>query len=505
MTEYYKSKYRKKTIRERWHQLLFSSLKYIANSKAGKYLDPLDKFQISHLDKTKSFNTYFLKHSKKKISLRRIEFIEVIELDDLAILEKQILKIIRKNKFYNTLQKGVDLPASEIVKIKERINEFKTSYKTWSSGKFFELTNENPNFSTDLYEYISFTYFKSYDNLLVLKLDVKPSKKFFKYLKKINTNETIPNDIPLISHFKDFLKNKRIISGYGATVNLKEKGFHDLVFDLNYQIREKFLDGMNGIFSIKKEQNPFIVYFNTKSILDYKELKKGFGIFDHFDLSDIFYDQEKAYYMFSYWRSSKKGKGLYIIAEDDGFQKSIKKENQDKRLNKYVFSNSIYKSWAIVNYLKTLNRDLKDFRRIVYHFINSQGNIKFRKQIRIKTELSQKKIRFQRIEREFNKTNLDFYLLNNDYESNLLRAINNGWGRNKNYHGFIRDQINYFISDGKEQLNDMDNYFEEISSINLVKLNYRFQIIAIILTLLGLVFAVANAEDIFNLIKKLWE
>ncbi len=262
---------------------------------------------------------------------------------------------------------------------------------------------------------------------------------------------------------------------------------------------------MNGIFSIKKEQNPFIVYFNTKHSLDYKELQNGFGIFDNFDLSDIFYDQEKAYYMFSYWRSSKKGKGLYIIAEDDGFQKSIKKENQDKRLNKYVFSNSIYKSWAIVNYLKTLNRDLKDFRKIVYHFINSHGNIKFKKQIKIKTELSQKKIRFQRIEREFNKTNLDFYLLKNDYNSNLLRAISNGWGRNKNYHEFIIGQIKYFISDGKEQLNDLDKYFEEISSINLVKLNYRFQIIAIILTILGWVFAVANAEDIFNLISKLWD
>src|SRR5690606_4842160 len=124
----------------------------------------------------------------------------------------------------------------------------------------------------------------------VLKLDIEPSKKFFKYLKKIYTNETIPNDIPLISHFKDFLKNKRIIEGYGTTGNLKEKGFNDLVFDLNYQIRNKFLDGMNGVFSKKQEQNPFIVYFNTKSILDYKELKKGFGIFDNSDLSDLFYD-----------------------------------------------------------------------------------------------------------------------------------------------------------------------------------------------------------------------
>lgn len=505
MTEFYKSKYKKTPIREHWHRFLIHYLKYLTKTKIGKYLDPLDSFHLSRLDILKSLNKYYLEHSKKKIRLRRIEFIEVIELDDLAVFEKQIFKIVKENKFYDDLRKGVDLSASKISELRDIFDKFKNSYKTWVSGKFFELTNEKPNHHTDLYEYISFNYFKSYDNLLVLKLDVEPSKKFFKLLKSINKNKTVPNDKPRINHFRDFLRTKRIIRGFRAIGNLKEKGFNNLLYDLNYQIKTSFFDGMNGVFTSRNEQNPFLAYFNTKSLINYKELRKGFGVFDNFDLSNIFYDQENKYYIHKYWRSGDKGLGLYVIAEDDGFQDSVTQDNHNKRLNEYIFKNSMYKSWAILNYLKFLNNDLKYFRNTVYNFIKSNGNLKFSKQIEIKTRLSQRKIRFQRIKKEFDKSNLDFYLLRTDYNSRKLRAISNDWGRNQNYHEFIRKEINYFITDGKEQLTDLDKYFEEISAINLIKLNYRFQLIAIVLAVLGLIFALANAEDIFNLIKKLWQ
>lgn len=502
MTEYYKSKYKKEDIKELWHRKLIDGLKYISNSKFSRILKNSDKYDILNLDRTKSFNEYFLNHSNKKISLRKIEFIEAIELDDLQTAEKQIFKIIKENKFFTIFGRDNKLSASEISKIRDQLNEFKSSYKTWSEGALFSIKNENPRSINDLFESISFRYFKTFDNLLILKLDVTPSKKFFEKLKSIQTNKTVPNDNITISHFKDFLKTKRIITGFRATGNLKEKGLQNLIYDLNFQLKKNFFLGLQGVFSKNNGENPFIIYFNAKSKLDYKELNKGLGIVDTNDISDTFYDQNNGYYAINYWNSSKKCKGLYVIGENNAFPK---KYDSDKNLEQYCFSSSIFKSWAIVHYLRSLNKELNDLRKSIYQFINSNNSIKFKEQIKIKTKLSKKKIRFQRIQREFNKRNLYFYFISHDYNSNSLQAINNRWENYENYYSFVKERIDFFIKDGDEQVTDLDKYFEEISSINLIKLNYKFQFIATLLTLIGLVFAITNAEDIFNLLKRLFE
>tara|TARA_R110002050_G_scaffold123175_2_gene241810 strand:- start:2081 stop:3469 length:1389 start_codon:yes stop_codon:yes gene_type:complete len=462
----------------------------------------MDNFDVSNLNRTKNFNKYFLDHSKKKITLRQIEFIEVIELDDLGTAEKQIFKIIRENKFFTMFGSANNLSASEITEIKKKLDGFKSSYKTWSEGKLFSVLNENNNTDSDLFKSIAFSYFKTYDNLLVLKLNVTPSKKFFQELKSIEKNKTIPNDYITISHFKDFIRTKRVIRGFRASGNLKEKGLQNLIFDLNFQLKKNFLSGLKGVFSKRNDTNPFIAYFNTKSKLDYKELNKGFGIIDSYGISDIFYDQNNGYYAINYWNETKKNKGLYVIGENDAFPK---KYDSDKNLEQYCFSVSVFKSWATVHYLRSLNKELTNLRKSIYQFINSKNTIKFRKQVKIKTKLSKKKIRFQRIQREFNKRNIHFYFMSHDYKSNLLCAVNNRWENYENYYSFIKKQIEYYIKDGDEQISDLDKYFEEISSINLIKLNYKFQFIATLLTIIGLVFAITNAEQIFNLIKKLWE
>src|SRR5690606_38077343 len=161
MIQYYKSRYKKTELLHKWQKLLIKGVRSISNSKFKKILDPLDQLQIKLDEKEDNLNSHFLDHSNKEISLRRIEFIEVIELDNIEIAEKQIFKIIHQNKFYPVFGTGKSLPQTRIIEIRDIFKNFKSAFKSWQTGTFFELLNKNPIKNTDLFEYISFSYFKT--------------------------------------------------------------------------------------------------------------------------------------------------------------------------------------------------------------------------------------------------------------------------------------------------------------------------------------------------------
>ena len=285
-------------------------------------------------------------------------------------------------------------------------------------------------------------------------------------------------------------------------MNQKEIAFNNLIHDLNYQLKEPFLLGFNGMFSSKKELNPFVTYFNVKDHLNYSDFKKGFGIIDTNSSSDIFYDQNSGYYLSSFCGSRYERRGMHVFAENNMFSEDF---DDEKYFLKYCFSETIFKSWAILNYMQKTHSDLSRFRKTIYNFINSNGKIRFRRQLKIKTSLSYEKIKVRRIQKEFSQRNMHCYLTDSDYDTKRLRAVNLGWSREFNYYDFAKSRIEYFIKDNDAQILDLDEYFDEISSVNLVKLNYRFQLIAIGLTILGLVLALASAEDVIKFVKKIIE
>ena len=61
--------------------------------------------------------------------------------------------------------------------------------------------------------------------------------------------------------------------------------------------------------------------------------------------------------------------------------------------------------------------------------------------------------------------------------------------------------MSYTIKDSRKQLADLDLYLSEISSINIIKLTFKFQYIIIGLTIIGLILALANAESIIDFVK----
>ncbi|MBT3386262.1 MAG: hypothetical protein HN778_20205 [Prolixibacteraceae bacterium] len=475
-------------------------MKFVSKTKLVKYFSVFDRFHFTSKDKSKKFNKSFLDYSKKEISFRNIEFIDVCEIDNLKKVERQILRIIDKNNSYTLFSSGKKLPASKVSEIKENLQNFRMQYGRASQGKLFSIKNDKPSHHNDLYENVYFSYFKTFENLFVLRLEVKPSKIFHKYLEEIISSKTVPKDKIIVSHFRDFLRTRTVFAGYKTAGNQKEEAFEHLIYDLNQQLKKSFLNGFNGLFSKKKIRNPYISYFNSKYELDKNDFRKGFGILDTSHNSDIYYDQKFCYYVITPSTYSKNQVGLKVLAENDSFPEE---RDEMKSIYKYSFSNTIIRSWSVINYLQKVHNDLNLLRKTVYSFINSNSKLKFRKQIRIRVNLSKEKIKLKRIKNEFSKKIAKWYITDSEYETRNLCAINDNWSNSFNYFDFAKSSVKYFVKDSETQICELDDYFNEISSINNVKLNYRFQLIAVGLTILGLILALASAENIVKLIKSI--
>jgi hypothetical protein len=475
-------------------------MKLISKTKLVRYFTLFDRYHFTSKDKSKKFNKSFLEYSKKEISFRNIDFIDVCEIDNLKKVERQLLRIINKNNSFSLFSGEKKLPASKVSEIKDNLHNFKTQFGSASQGKLFSIKNNNPSSHNDLYDYVYFSYFKTFENLFVLRLEVTPSKKFHKYLQEIKNSKVVPKDKIIVSHFKDFLRTKTVFAGYRTAGNQKEEAFEDLIYDLNQQLKKSFFQGFNGVFSKRNIQNPYISYFNSKHELDRQDFQMGFGFLDTSYNSDIYYDQKCCYYLITPSDSRTKQKGIKVLAENDAFPAE---HDSILGIYKYSFGNTIIRSWSIINYLQNVHNDLNLLRRTVYAFINSNSKIRFRNQIRIKVRLSKEKIKFKRIKKEFSKKYSRWYISDSEYETRNLCAINDNWSNSFNYYDFAKSSMKYLVNDSETQICELDDYFNEISSINNVKLNYRFQLIAVGLTILGLILALASAENILKLVKSI--
>ena len=213
-----------------------------SKTKLVKYFSLFDRYHFTK-DESKKFNKIFLEYSEKDISFKNIEFIDVCEIDNLKKVERQILRIIDKNNSYTLFSSGKKLPASKVSEIKENLQNFRTQYGNASQGKLFSIKNDKPSYHNDLYDNVYFSYFKTFENLFVLRLEVKPSEKFFKHLVEITNSKAVPKDKIIVSHFRDFLRTRTVFAGYKTPGYQKEEAFENLIYDLNQQLKKSFLNG----------------------------------------------------------------------------------------------------------------------------------------------------------------------------------------------------------------------------------------------------------------------
>jgi hypothetical protein len=491
---YYISKYKKRTLREKWDHFLFDSLVKIRKSYFKNLLNNLDEFQLQHLLKPSEHNKIYIQGSSKNLRVQKIEILEIIELDQINHILKYFDWLFKTKSCKDLTWPKRELSFSEQSELKQWISESIGSYGHISYRGLFAISKGEITKTNDLYDLVEFKCFKTSENYFLLKLEVTPSEKFHSIVGEIIETNIVPVDLPWLFPLKDCIKYKRIIRGSKAPGYPKEEAFNFLVEDLMCQIKKEFLTGFNGFYSDPSKIYPHIIILNSKEQLSYSDFKIGFGIFTTRPC-DIYYNEDLNFYFISKLRYESSN-CLYVIGDSDSFPDQY---DQDKILIEVALSHTLYPTWILLNYFRDFNSQITSLRKQVYHFIY-KNNFRFNKQIKIQTKLSRMKILVNKINVEFNERTIDNYFNSEDFDLNKMLLVNNSWSKDFNFYSYMHRTVNYYTKEMRTQIFEIEDYFKEISNINLIRTNIRIQFFILIISLLGLLLALSNIDKFIKLV-----
>jgi hypothetical protein len=101
---------------------------------------------------------------------------------------------------------------------------------------------------------------------------------------------------------------------------------------------------------------------------------------------------------------------------------------------------------------------------------------------------------------EFDDSNIDNYLNSEDFDLNRMLLVNNSWNKDFNFYSYMHRTVKYYIKEMKSQIIEIEDYFKEISNINLIKTNIRIQFFILIISILGLLLALSNIDKLVRLV-----
>jgi hypothetical protein len=491
---YYTSKYKKRNISQKWEHFIIAILAKIHKSSFNKLLNELDNYQIDHFIKPREHNNTYLQASGKILKVQKIEILDIIELDQISNILNYFDRLFKTRSCKDSTLIKRELTFSEQSELKQWIANSIESYGFISYRGLFSISNDKINDNNDLFDLVEFKCYKTSDTYFLLKLEVTPSDKFQSLTREIIDTNIIPVDLPQLFQIRDFIKYKRIIRGLKAPGYPKEQAFNFLVEDLIYQIRKEFLFNFKGFYSDSSKTNPHIIIFNSKDQLSFADFRIGFGVFSTRPC-DIYYNEALSFFIINKARYETTN-CLYVIGDSDSFPDEF---NQDKILIHIALSNTLYPSWILLNYFRDLNTQITSLRKTVYSFIH-KNYFSFNKQIKIQTKLSRMKILVNRINIEFNDGNIDHYINSEDFDLNLMLLVNNSWSKDPNFYTYVDRLFKYYTKDIKSQIIEIEDYFKEISNINLIKTNMRMQFFILLISILGLLLALSNIHKLISLV-----
>jgi hypothetical protein len=474
------------------------SLVKINRSFLKNQLNELDNYEIDHCINPREHSKIYIEGSHKNLSVKRIEILDIIDLDQFSDLLKHIDRLFKTMSCKSLNGFNREMTFSEQSDMRQWISNAIDSYGSSSWGGLFKISNDKKSADTDLYDVAEFKCFKTRENLFIIKFEVTPSSKFHTIVDEILKTNIIPSDIPQFNPIKDFIKYRRIMRGWKAPGYPKEKAFNALLEDLIFQIKKELLSGFNGAYSSLENINPYIAVFNSTDELSFEDFKIGFGIITTRPC-EIYYNESLNFFIINKAKYEENN-CLYVIGDSDSFPE---KYDQDKVMINYGLSLSLYPSWILLNYFKDYNTRITNLRKAVYGFINENRRFKFNKQIKIQTKLSRMKIFVNRVGIEFTDTNIDDYINSEDFDLNKMLPVNNSWGKDSSYYAMVQSNITYYLKEMKSQIIEVEEYFKEISNINLVKINLKIQIFILSISIIGLLLALSNIDKLFSLFKNI--
>ena len=476
----YKSRYNKKDKNETFKEVFSKILVKVNNSRFRKVLHILDSFQ---LDSKNNFSSTLVDDTVENINFdcEYIIFIETIDLNKPQNLLRVFSNLIKENDFFSfrTGDKKL-LEGDKQLKFKEIKDLSSISLKYSYNTNFLEIDNKRflNKKNTDLFSTVNIGYFRTEEGLLILTFKVRPSEKFKNEFNRINEEKIIPKDKLKYFTIKDAIKQRRFISGKQANIRVKDKYYFALINDLQTQINLRFINKFNGDFFNSEKNNPYVITYSSQ--ID--------AIHENFYVEKITFNKLNKYFLHDKYNTivSKSSNTISLL--------NYKSPNID-RVELHYLNYMIIPTFGLLQHVKLKKQDIDSIKKVVYEYIYSKKRTPIAEQVKLKNKLNILKIEIRNLEKDVKK-NLDTYL-SLDYDLHEITDMTDS----TDFSTEQSNDVKYYLNSSKAAIDDLTVFFEDMHSSNVLKLNFRLQTMAIIISVIGIFTALINFPTLLNFIK----
>lgn len=411
----------------------------------------------------------------ENISIEKILFYEVLNIDELRRAKLKILK-----KYSNYSDYFINLSGYDI--LNEKIDKILNNYSGNSSGGllYFEYPENNIG-KYELIKSINVTYNKIGESFVVFTYEVKGSDLFNIYCSKIfsSKNEVLWKATKFKFKFTDFgVTHSDGGQSLGSIVNVS---LRNLVSDLSFEVGG-VLNKINGYFS-KKRNFPQLIHFFK--IQDHDNFERSYGI------NDFINDNDKLIFPMNFGTDTFDSLTYFEKHKDfeevDRIDRSIKKSN----------IKNVGVLYAINFFVKRNLNDLIQYRSDFNNFFLKQSlwyySVLPNYFYYVKLKLYSDKVTLF-YERVFNDSNMYKFFISNlsEFLNEFKPGLDNILCNKENLRDYLKNDLYFSFKYFRKNLKLFKIVLNDFENINNYKTNYFLQLIIIFLTLITLYITFLN-------------
>lgn len=500
----YRQRFKKLTFRQRKDSLIDkfkgNLLRVISSSRFKNKLEPYDRFTVNKRDKEP--RQQFEERIKyRDINVHKIVFFEILEIDDFDSYKKILAsKFVDEAPFKSERDKD---------KLRDNLDKIKGSLDSIHYGGNLYYLKFKDKSKADLLESVQLGYIKTLESYFILTIEVKPSLKFYEIFQSIIDSDDYNVETIQYHKLSTILKKWKFISHSNVYQSSISQSIHNLISDLNHQVKFHITDHLKGQF-YKSPLLPRIEYYHVDKIEDFEKdklLKRFIG--------------------YSRWSFKLDDNKIHISipdfrADNDYFLRVLKEKGHGTKqeqsstdltdydwVESHYLNQSLSLPCALGAVLSKHHLEVRGLKRRVYDYINEsakKGNIKkiqflksSRGYINLKISLARNILLFKRFEEEFGKRTLRTF--SDDIKLSLFKRIkfgSNKTNEQEDLETVFQNSFNYQIENLNKQISTLEQVFRPIEEVSIYRTNFWLQITSIGIGILAIILTADKAVEIIK-------
>lgn len=475
---------RKLKSTDRYHNFKYNKETYIAENY---YVD-----NILNKNKLSNFSDF---------NLNFISFFEAIEIDKFDSFKKRLIKkFAHKHSFFKQ-----DIRFRN--ELAENLSKVKINLDTLSVGKLIELDFKKHVYpESNLIDYISISYIKTYESYFILHIEVKTSSVLNEFVNKIFSGREIGLQIPHLHSFKNIIKYGVFWGHTSFKSSITRLNIDNLISDLQYQVFFNILRPLRGyLYSSEIRNFPFIEHYTTKNFKSKKKLNKLRSFFDFSDIVQFSSDDE----LVDIYINQEKHSISLIKEEGHGTREIINNDHSDYDwLESYYLINGLAFPCIFAKILQIEHKKLNYIKRNIYDFLERSDNWGIKKLliipenfhfIKLKKDIAKLNLLTNRFKNEFNANSFS-YLINHSEDLSIYKFSDNNFKKkdtdNENLLEYFINCFSYGIDRLSKRKDNVNEIFKNIEELNNFRTNFILQVASLIIALLALIFAFDKVKNL---------